>query len=59
MGQIREVLEAEGGGAALDRMGAAEDRVELLLVGRAAMSSARSCDSMLSRFSPASSKKTW
>ena len=33
VGQLGHVVEAEGGGAALDRVGAAEDGVEFLVVG--------------------------
>ena len=58
MRQLGHVVEAEGGRAAFDRMGTAEDRVELFVVRRFE-SSPSSCCSMRSRFSPASSKKTW
>ena len=33
MGQLRDIAEAEGGGAALDRVGAAEDAVEFFVIG--------------------------
>jgi hypothetical protein len=58
VGDFGEIGKAEGAGRALDRMGGAEDGVQLLFV-RARPGRGRAAGLHASRCSWASSKKTW